>query len=127
MSNVPVIGESAIIPGGSRLVLTSGQVSVDASGALVGLGDFAAQFHQVFANVAEVMRRAGGGINDVLKCTTYLTAADHIPAYFAERARTFPQWFGDKPPANTLLVVAALGQPGYLLEVDAIAAVRPGE
>lgn len=127
MRDVPVIGESAVIPAGSRLVLTSGQVSVDPSGALVGSGDFAAQFHQVFANLAAVMRRAGGDLGDVLKCTTYLTAADHIPVYFAERARTFPQWFGGKPPANTLLVVAALGQPGYLIEVEAIAAVRPGE
>ena len=42
-----------------RLVFTAGQVPVDAAGALVGRGDFAAQAEQAFANLETVLTYEG--------------------------------------------------------------------
>jgi|ERR1700730_2810471 len=42
------------------VVYVSGQVSSDASGKLIGAGDFGAQVEQVFANLEIAMEAAGG-------------------------------------------------------------------
>lgn len=119
------ISESFVVPDGFRLVVVSGQVSVDADGDVVGLNDVAAQFRQAFSNLQGAMRRVGGELRHVIKCTTYLTSADFLPTYFDERARHFLDWFGESPPANTLLVVTRLGHEDFLIEVEAMAAIPP--
>lgn len=57
-------------------------------------------------------------VADIVKVTQYLTCADDIPAYSAVRSR----YLGDGRPASLLLVVAQLGRPDVLVEVEVIAA-----
>jgi enamine deaminase RidA (YjgF/YER057c/UK114 family) len=120
-----IIAESVVISSQSQLVVLSGQVSVDATGTVVGRDDLPAQFSQVFSNIADALQRVGGELQHVVKCTTYLTSADLVPVYSAERARLYPEWFGENPPTNTLLVVSRLGREDYLIEVEAMAAIPP--
>jgi 2-iminobutanoate/2-iminopropanoate deaminase len=95
----------------------SGQVATDADGAIVGVGDSAAQAAQVWANVGTVLAAAGVGPEHVVKVMTYLTpAADRAPIT-AARLR----FFGDHRPPHTGLVIAALGSPDVLFEVEVIA------
>src|SRR6266705_3184046 len=47
------------------IVYLSGQVPVDASGKLIGEGDFAAQVEQVFANLKIAVEAAGGTMADI--------------------------------------------------------------
>jgi len=61
---------------------------------------------------------AGMTINDIVKLTQYLVRAADIPAYAAVRARML----AGARPASMLLVVPALVRPGFLLEVEVIAA-----
>ncbi len=56
------------------LVYLAGQVSSDASGALVGEGNFEAQVEQVFANVKIAVETAGGTMADIVKMNIYLVA-----------------------------------------------------
>jgi enamine deaminase RidA (YjgF/YER057c/UK114 family) len=118
-----VIAELVVIPIQSQLVVLSGQVSVDQTGAVVGPGDIAAQFSQVFSNITDALERVGGELRHLVKCTTYLTSADLVPIYFEERARLYPEWFGENPPTNTLLVISRLGRDDFLIEVEAMAAI----
>ena len=56
------------------LIYLAGQVSSDASGKLVGEGDFEAQAEQVFANLKLAVEAAGATMADIVKMNTYIVA-----------------------------------------------------
>src|SRR5262249_27077503 len=60
------------VPAGASLIFVAGQLAVGADGEIVGKGDFAAQFAQVFKNMAAVLKGLECNFNDVIKFTTYL-------------------------------------------------------
>lgn len=105
------------------LVYIAGQVSSDASGKLVGEGDFEAQAEQVFKNVKLALEAAGATMADVVKMNTYIVAAvdpADVPKMRAVRGR----YFGSgTPPASTLVYVSRLAQPGWMIEVEVVAAI----
>ena len=105
------------------LVYIAGQVSSDASGALVGEGNLEAQVEQVFKNVKLALEAAGAGMADIVKLNTYLIAEvsqDDLPKMRAIRDRYLNK---EKPPASTLVVVSRLARPGWLIEIEAVAAI----
>jgi enamine deaminase RidA (YjgF/YER057c/UK114 family) len=57
----------------------------------------------------------------VVKTTTYLTSAEHIPALREVRLERYRGL--EAPPANTLLVVSRLAEPEMLIEIDVVAAL----
>jgi enamine deaminase RidA (YjgF/YER057c/UK114 family) len=110
--------------GAGTLVYVSGQVSWDASGAVVGKGDMRAQCEQVFRNVGHALAAAGAGWDDVIKMNGYMVGmhAERVSAYREVRSRFL------KPgalPASTLVGVERLVDPELLLEVEVVAAVTP--
>jgi len=105
------------------LVFIAGQVSSDASGKLVGEGDLEAQAERVFANVKLAVEAAGASMADIVKMNTYIVASvdpADVPKMRAVRGR----YFGSgTPPASTLVYVSRLAQPGWLIEVEVVAAI----
>jgi enamine deaminase RidA (YjgF/YER057c/UK114 family) len=106
---------------GSRLVFVAGQVADDAQGNLVGAGDLAAQARQAFANVGRSLAAAGAGPEQVTKLTIYVV--HHRPDYLPDISEARIAVFGEHKPADTLVGVETLAEPGYLIEVEAIAVV----
>jgi enamine deaminase RidA (YjgF/YER057c/UK114 family) len=106
---------------GSRLVFVAGQVADDAHGNLVGPGDLAAQARRAFANVGRCLAAAGARPEQVTKITIYVV--HHGPEYLPDISQARIAAFGDHKPADTLVGVETLAEPGYLIEVDAIAVV----
>jgi enamine deaminase RidA (YjgF/YER057c/UK114 family) len=106
---------------GSRLVFVAGQVADDAQGNLVGAGDLAAQARLAFANVGRALAAAGARPEQVAKLTIYVVhhEREYLPAISEARVAVF----GDHKPADTLVGVETLAEPGYLIEVEAIAVV----
>ena len=105
------------------LVYIAGQVSSDASGKLVGEGNFEAQVEQVFKNVKLALDAAGATMADIVKLNTYLVAEvsqDDVPKMRAIRDRYLNK---EKPPASTLVVVSRLARPGWLIEIEVVAAI----
>ena len=105
------------------MIYLAGQVSSDASGKLVGEGNFEAQAEQVFSNVKIAVEAAGGTMADIVKMNIYLVAEvsqDEVPKMRAIRDRYVNT---KKPPASTLVVVSRLARPGWLIEIEAIAAL----
>ena len=105
------------------LVYIAGQVSADASGKLVGEGNFEAQVEQVFKNLKLALEAAGATMADIVKMNTYLVAEvsqEDLPKMRAVRGR----YFGSgTPPASTLVYVSRLAQPGWMIEVEVVAAI----
>jgi enamine deaminase RidA (YjgF/YER057c/UK114 family) len=103
------------------LVVLSGQVALDAAGEVVGEGDWDAQAEQALANLEAALAAAGARNEDVLKLTCFLTDVAGYTAYAAAKGRRFAA----TAPASTCVIVAGLLDPRLLLEVEAIAVVRP--
>jgi enamine deaminase RidA (YjgF/YER057c/UK114 family) len=84
----PPTGYSHVAKVTGTLVYVAGQVSNDASGKLVGEGNFEAQVEQVFKNVKLALEAAGATMNDIVKMNTYLVAEvsqDDLPKMRAIR------------------------------------------
>jgi enamine deaminase RidA (YjgF/YER057c/UK114 family) len=102
-------------------VFVSGQLADDPQGNLVGPGDLAVQAQRAFANLGRCLAAAGARPEHVAKLTVYVV--DYRPEYLPDISRARIAVFGDHKPADTFLPVEALAEPGYLIEVDAIAVV----
>ena len=116
-NNKPV-GFSPVARVGNQ-VFVAGQVSLDANGAMVGVGDASAQSEQCFRNVEAALAAAGASWDDVTKITCFLVNADDYAAYAAVRNGIFPQ----DGPASSTVVVTALVRPEMLVEIEAYAVI----
>jgi enamine deaminase RidA (YjgF/YER057c/UK114 family) len=107
---------------GKRTIYTAGQVSIDERGALVGAADLAAQTAQAMRNVGLALSAAGASYADIVKITTYVV--DYKPEHrsIIGKARS-PFFANGPPPASTLVGVAALAMPEWMIEIEAIAVI----
>jgi enamine deaminase RidA (YjgF/YER057c/UK114 family) len=112
-----------VVEAGARLVFVAGQIAWDGEQRLVGAGDFAAQFAQALANVVAVVRAAGGGPEHVARLTLYVTDKRAYLERQRELGVEYRRHMGRHYPAMALLEVAALLEPGALLEIEATAAI----
>jgi enamine deaminase RidA (YjgF/YER057c/UK114 family) len=106
------------------IVYVSGQVSSDATGKLIGEGDFEAQVEQVFHNLKIAVEAAGGTMADIVKLNYYVVAEldqATVPKLRPIRDRYINV---ENPPASTFLVVTRLMRPGWLIEIEAVAAIE---
>lgn len=100
-------------------VYVRGQVGTDFNGQLVGLGDPRAQAEQAMRNVKQLLEEAGSDLSHIVKTTTYLID----PRYREPVYQEVGKWLKGVFPISTGLVVSALGQPQWLMEIDVIAVI----
>ncbi|MBW8270653.1 RidA family protein [Caldovatus aquaticus] len=104
---------AALIEGPAKRLVISGQVGLKPDGSLAEGGE--AQIEQALANLGAVLRANGMAPTDVVKVTAFLTDRALIGAWRDRRAA----FFGGHVPASTLLIVAGLADPRFLVEVEA--------
>jgi 2-iminobutanoate/2-iminopropanoate deaminase len=95
----------------------AGQTAMGQDGNLVGRGDAEAQAEQCLRNIEAIVKHFGGGMEHVMKTTTFITDLAFRPLVAAARDRFFSAPY----PANTLVVISGLASPDYLVEIEAIA------
>jgi 2-iminobutanoate/2-iminopropanoate deaminase len=100
-----------------KTLYIAGQVARDIQGNLVGKGDFEAQARQVYTNLKNILKEAGGDLKNIVKMTTILT---HY-GYVESRRKIHNEFFGEIMPPNTLMIIESLASPDYMIEVEAIA------
>ncbi len=103
-------------PAQARWLHVSGQVGVAPDGALAEGPE--AQMETAFRNLLAILNSAGMGPHDLVKITVFLTRSEDVGLYRKVRDRML----AGATPASTLLVVAALADPGWLVEIEAVAA-----
>lgn len=107
-----------------RLAFVSGQVAVDATGHVVGVDDLAAQTRQALSNLHHVISAFGADWSDVVKFTWYVLDASEVQTIRDVRDEVLRPALGEvHNPASTLVQVAALFGPEFLVEVEAVVAV----
>ena len=105
-----------VIVEAGRTLYVAGQTPRDKEGNIVCKGDAAGQTRQVLENMKKVVEGAGGRMEDVAKTTSIITDIKSREAIRQVRK----EYFGEDPPANTLVVVTSLADPDFLVEIEAV-------
>jgi enamine deaminase RidA (YjgF/YER057c/UK114 family) len=109
----PVVGYSRAVRVGDR-VFVSGCAPIMPDGADPP-ADAYGQSRRCLEIIAAALEEAGGSLRDVVRTRVYLTD----PEAFDGFTRAHGEAFSDVRPANTTVVVAALVDPRWLLEIEA--------
>ena len=119
----PAFSHVAVVPAGATTIYVGGQNGVDADGKIVS-DDVAEQSARAIDNASTALEAVGASLADVVQWTVFMAEnADINAAYEA----IGPRLAGRGAPALvTMARVSALGVPGALVEVSAIAAVVAG-
>ena len=103
-----------------RTVFLRGQIGQDLdTSESVCIGDVAGQAEQAMANIAMLLKEAGGELEHVCKITVYITD----PRYREAVYRVAGRWLKGVFPVSTGIVVSALARPEWLVEIDATAVI----
>lgn len=94
-------------------VWVSGTVGMAADGGIPEL--VVDQFDLALRNLDACLKAAGGGPENVVKVTVFLTDIDDRPLINPARQR----YFGEHRPASTLVEVSALVLPALKVEIEA--------
>ncbi len=100
------------------LVFLSGQIPLDPATMEFVDGDFEARTRQVFDNLKAVAEAAGGGLDQIVKLTIFLTDLGN----FAMVNSVMEDYFEQPYPARAAVGVASLPK-GADVEADAILAL----
>ena len=103
-----------------RTIYVSGQVSLDAEGNVVGEGDVRLQTETVLEHVKTVLEEAGGGMEDIVKVTVFITDMGLYDEIHEVRRRYFEEPY----PASSMVEVSALVDPRLQIEIEAVAVIE---
>ncbi|HSB89894.1 MAG TPA: RidA family protein [Anaerolineales bacterium] len=117
----PAFTNVVVVEGSVKTVYIGGQDAVDTSGQIVGRGDLSAQTEQVLRNIRAALTAAGARPEHVVRWTLYVVQGQSLQAGF----EAFRRMWGTppNPPAISVLFVAGLAHPDFLVEMDAVAVV----
>jgi enamine deaminase RidA (YjgF/YER057c/UK114 family) len=127
-SNFP-IAQSVEVSGNTTTYYISGQVpslvNKDADPATpYAYGDTKTQTVGVLNKIKGILEGLGLGMGDIVKMQVFLVNNAALPMDFKAFMEGYTQFFGgDQPnlPARSVIGVAALANPGFLVEIEVIA------
>ncbi|WP_400244736.1 RidA family protein [Niallia sp. JL1B1071] len=99
----------------NNLFFSSGQIPLTAEGTLIE-GDVQAQTHQVFKNLAAVLKEAGASFETVVKATVFIKNMEDFQAI----NEVYGEYFSTHKPARSCVEVARLPKD-VLVEMEVIA------
>ena len=108
--------QGVVAPGAARWLHVSGQVGIPVGGTLPDI--FEEQARNAWRNVLGVLEGAGMTAADLVKVTAFVTRQSDVGQYRTVR----DSMLGEAKPASTLVVVAGLADPRWLVEIEAVAA-----
>lgn len=122
MLKTPVFSQAVVTSGTGRTIYIGGQNAVNEKGEIIGKGDIAAQTEQVMKNIVTALEACGATMKDVVKLNIFITQGQDAQKGFEASQKFMPK--DANPPVITALYVARMGNPDFLLEIDAVAFVN---
>lgn len=116
----PAYSQGVAVPASARYVHVGGQNGVDAQGRIVG-PDLAAQTAQALANLSAVLAAGGATPGDLVSVSIHVAGDIDIRPGFG----AWMTYWADRgpPPIVKMVRVMGLANPGFLIEIEALAAV----
>ncbi len=115
----PAIGFSRAVRVGD-IISVSGTAPIAADGQTAAPGDPAGQARRCLAIISAALQKAGADLKDVIRTRMYLTRREDSEAI----GKVHGEFFGAIRPASTLVIVAGLINPEWLVEIEADAAIE---
>jgi len=115
-SQIGRYSDAVYVPPGAGLLFISGTPGLRPDGTLPPT--MAEQADLAWSHVCTMLACAGMDAGDIVKVSQYLLRAEDIGEYAQVRSRHLK----DARPASMLSVIPALVRPGFLVEVEVIAA-----
>ena len=119
LSKNPAFSQVVTTQGNGKTVYIGGQDAVNAQGEVVGKGDIAEQTEQVMKNLQTALLACGATFDNLVKLSIYVVQGQDLYRGF----QISQKFLGDlkNPPVISVLVVAGLANPDFLVEIDATA------
>lgn len=114
-------GYSQAIRAGDTIYI-SGQLSHDAAGNIVGVGDFEKQVRQSFANLDKVLAHYKIPRSQIISMKIY---TKDLRKNFDTAARLHKEYVGNHRTTDTIVGVSDMSVPEQLVEIEAIVQVSP--
>lgn len=111
--------QGELIQGHQRVLFCSGQTATDGEGNAKHPGDMAGQLTLALDNLEAVLAGGDMSLADVVRLTTYTTDVDAFLSHYAIVAERLAG--AEVMPTATLLGVARLAFPEFLVELEATA------
>jgi len=99
------------------MIFTSGQIPFDAEGKLIS-DDVQEQTRQSLNNVKNILEEAGSSMDNVIKCTVFISNMDD----FSKINEVYQEFFSEPYPARSCVEVARLPRD-VKVEIEAIAII----
>ena len=112
------VGFSRAIRIGNRVVV-AGTAPIGPDGHTVGPRDAAAQAQRCMEIIRDALEETGASLTEVIRTRTYLTRVEDWQAVGEVHGR----FFGEARPVSTMVVVSALLDPEWRVEIEAEAIV----
>ncbi|NCE89420.1 MULTISPECIES: RidA family protein [Pseudomonas] len=100
-----------------QLLFISGMTARAADGSITGVGNIELQTRQVCENLKAACEAAGGSLEDICRVDVYVRNIEHFDVIHRVRR----EFFVAPVPASTMVEVAKMVSPEYLIEISAIA------
>lgn len=107
---------AALVTGAGRRLVISGQIGMAPDGTVPATAG--AQMDQALANIGTILAAHGMAATNLVKMTVFLLSTADIGDWRRRRDGLLQ----GHQPASTLLVVSALADPRFLVEIEAEAA-----
>lgn len=107
------------VTGNHQTIYLGGQNAVDENGTLVGKDSLKKQTEQVLTNIEKILAESNAKLENVIKFNIYLIPGENPQEGF----QVFQEKWRDSSnyPIITVLFVAGLGNPDWLVEIDGMA------
>jgi enamine deaminase RidA (YjgF/YER057c/UK114 family) len=111
-----VVGYSRMVKMGNIIEVT-GTVAANENGEVVGLNNAFEQTKFIIQKIETNLARAGASLKDVIRTRMFVTDISRWEEY----GKAHGEAFGTIKPCTSMIGVAALIEPGYLIEIEATA------
>jgi enamine deaminase RidA (YjgF/YER057c/UK114 family) len=112
--------QAVSVSGNHKTIYIGGQNAINENGNIVGKGNLREQTAQILTNIEKILKEADAKLENIVKFNIYLVQGQEPQEGF----QAFQQkWNSQNFPAITVLFVAGLGNPDWLVEIDAVAVV----
>lgn len=109
------------VSGNYRTVYIGGQNAIAENGSLVGKGNLGEQTEQVLANIEKILESVGAKLENIVKFNIHILQGQNPQEGFMAFQKIWSMH--QNYPTITVVFVAGLGNPDWLVEIDAVAVI----
>ncbi len=119
LSKNPAFSQVVTTQGKGKTIYIGGQDAVNAQGEIVGKGEIATQTEQVMKNLQTALTACGATSENLVKLNIAMVQGQDLYSGFLVSQKYLGHL--KNPPAISVLIVAGLANPDFLVEIEAMA------